>query len=282
MKKFLAILTVLSLCACALAEIPVYNGSQLVEDAEICVDLNNDGTDETLTWTIVRDEYDEYPSFIVNGMAFTGDCLLSPEAYLCDLDGDGVKELFLTGDLASDDYITYCLHYENGVLMTVPFAASSRGNTSEEGYDECGYGGLERIDEETIALCGSQDVLGTRFGSRVMALQDGAFEFVDDGFWRFEYDLNDPDVWEYAAMTTLCDLNATYYDYDNEGFEEDCVLPAGTRLLITATDKLEVAYLTIDGQSGHMNVTPNAENGWGWIVSGVPEEEAFDFVPYAD
>ena len=94
-------------------------------------------------------------------------------------------------------YATYCLHYADGALAELSFANASRGDDSEP-YIGYGYGYIQSIGDNELVLCGSQDVLGTYFGTRTFALQDGTFEFADDGLWRF---LMDEETWEYRSLT---------------------------------------------------------------------------------
>ena len=57
----------------------------------------------------------------------------------------------------------------------------------------------------------------------------------------------------------------------------------GDKLVITASDKATRAYFeTQDGRQGYLEIAPNAEQGWGWLVNGVSENDVFEIVPYAD
>ena len=122
---------------------------------------------------------------------------------------------------------------------------------------------------------GSQDMLGTFMATRIVTLAPwGLFEFSDDGKWHRAADLNDIDLWTYAALTTTREI--PYND-------EETVLPAGTRLIITAMDKKDTAwFVTEDGVEGRLSVSKDYNRGFGSMVSNMPEEECFEYLPYAD
>ncbi len=135
---------------------------------------------------------------------------------------------------------------------------------------------MQAIEDGLLTLCGSQDVLGTYFGTRVFALQNGTFEFADDGLWRFPLDEYS---WDRALVPTR-DIAAIFA---SDGAETEGVIPAGEPFVITASDKTSVAWFqTEDGHEGFFAIAPDAARGWGFTVGGVPEDELFAMVPYAD
>ena len=42
------------------------------------------------------------------------------------------------------------------------------------------------------------------------------------------------------------------------------------------------SFITRDGRAGTLQISDNFEKGWGILVAGIPEEDLFEFVPYAD
>ena len=289
MKKALVILLTLLTAAggCALAEAaddPLAEYA-LESGVPVEIDLNGDGTLETLTYTAETDEgWGDFARIEIKTARGTTvgtntQALFMTSAYALDIDGDGVVEIFLCGDWASSDYATYCLRYVepfgDSEIEQLSFANADRGGTNE-GYNDYGYGYIQSIGDNLLTLCGSQDVLGTYFGTRTFALKDGAFEFADDGLWRF--DVDDAD-WEYRALTPTQDIAATFVD---GGAQTEGAIKAGERFVITASDKVSVAYFrTEDGREGFFSIVPD-ERGWGFEVNGVPEDELFDWLPYAD
>ena len=157
-------------------------------------------------------------------------------------------------------------------------AAAESGDLSSRRVSFCAVG------DNLISLSGSQDVLGTWFATRTLKLTPyDRFEFNDAGLWMRsldDYEGADDDLWEFAALTVTQSL-----PYADEHHRDQTVgtLEPGDRILIYASDKKEFAYFASqDGASGALNISPNYEQGWGWLVDGIPEEECFETVPYAD
>ena len=283
MKQFVSVILVLLLMLCpAMAEqTEVFNGCELESDVPVQLDLDGDGSLETVEWTqLFPNEYDELVEVRVNGEAvWTSDLLFVPQVYAADLDSDGLMELLVTGDEMSADYITCCLHWSDGKFTPVPFENVSRGEIDTP-MAESGYGLVTAIGENLLELTGSQDVLGTYFGTRTFALQDGAFVLNDDGLWHFDRDAADPDSWEYGALTLLESIPVTFVQ---DGAESKGTLEAGEKFLVTASDRESVAwFVTQDGREGYLPIAPDEEKGWGMTVDGRKEEELFEYVPYAD
>ena len=248
------------------------------------IDLDGDGAAETVRFGIAEDGCDGHLQLAVSGTAgeavYDTPILCGEGVCAADLDGDGGAELFATGDVMSDDYCTYCLRWEGGRLTALPFADAGRGE-NDGSYSDEGYGRLTDLDADrgTVTLCGSQDVLGTWFGSRTLMLEeDGRFGFADGGMWVRDLPAADGgDLWDsYAALTAKapvpCELGGA-----------PSMLEPGTQLLITASDKRENAeFITRDGRAGRLSIRPDEARGWGWLVDGIPEDELFETVPYAD
>ena len=112
MKKLITILLISTL----LTAFAMADAGDMLPDAivmrgiAVSMDLDGDGKKETLRWDLVDvDEYTSsltltvvdtegtqinYPTELIGGQA----------VYATDMDGDGVVEILLTGDIASDDY----------------------------------------------------------------------------------------------------------------------------------------------------------------------------------
>ena len=273
MKRVFAIILILVLLTPALAEsVPV--------DTPLTIDLDGDGSQETLSWAMIPDEWEQHLQLSVSMQdgstaAYDAEIYSNEAVYVNDLDGDGVQEIFLTGDVMSDDYYTWCLHLVNGSLYEVLFPDTTRSDEATKAYYKSGYGLITDISGNSVKLMGSQDMLGTFMATRIVTLAPwGLFEFSDDGKWHRAADLNDIDLWTYAALTTTREI--PYND-------EEAVLPAGTRLIITAMDKKDTAwFVTEDGVEGRLSVSKDYNRGFGSMVSNMPEEECFEYLPYAD
>ena len=251
-------------------------------DTHVRLDLDGDGEQETVYWETVReDEYSEKCMLTVTlgdgtVLTYAPDFEYALGVYAADMDADGGAELLISGDEASDDYVTVCLRLFRGRLEPLMFADCSRG-TENRGYDRWGYGMVTAIEGSSVTLTGSQDVLGTWFASRTFALSDaGVFEFADSGKWVRDPVSLDGEAWEYAGLTAKRDLPCTAEDGSY------AVLPAGTRLMILASDKETADFVTESGLRGTLDIERDWDRGWGYRVDGVPEEDAFIYIPYAD
>lgn len=286
MKRILAALLaalLLLTTTCALAEsADVPEGCRVPEDTPVAADLDGDGASERVSWAMVPGDSDPMLTLSVETadgetLTYPTDIIWNQSVYILDLDGDGVLEILMTGDVMSDDYYTVCLHLVRGALYEVLFPDSERGENTQ-GYYKSGYGLIKAIDGNHIALAGSQDVLGTWFATRTVALSPaGRFEFDDDGLWRRDALEPDDEAWQYAALTTSVELPCA----DAAG--NPGVLAPGTQLIVVASDKREsAAFVTRDGVSGTLSISPDYERGWGWLVDGVAEDQCFEYIPYAD
>ena len=286
MKKFLALLVaMLMLAGAALAESPVLESFMLTADVSVEMDLDGDGVKETLIWQ--REpigEYDERAVLTITDGADTfeyrTDSLYQSAVYLTDMDADGRVEIFISGDVMSDDYVTYALRYCGGLFQQLQFEDGWRGENTDELLD-CGYGMVTALDGNMVELTGSQDMLGTYFCVRTLHLVDNVFEFVDDGMWHVCGDFEDAEMWEYRALRPLKPIPATFVDED--GMETKGEIAEGEPFMVTASDKTSVLwFITEDGRTGYFNIQPNEEQGWGYLVEGMTEDELFEMVPYAD
>lgn len=262
------------------------SGHELAAGQPEQLDLDGDGHPETVEWTAnALNEYDEEVQLAVTDgsgeeVAWHSGMLFCQRVYAVDIDSDGAIELFISGDEMSDDYLTYCLRYAGGKLEQQSFANVFRGNDGGEAYMNVGYGMITAFGDGLVELTGSQDVLGTYFGARQFEWRDGRFELADDGLWHFEHDRDDENEWEYRALKLKQDVAATFVA---DGQEAEGALKAGESILITASDKTSVAwFVTRDGREGYLSIAPDSEQGWGMLVNGVPEDELFEFIPYAD
>ena len=289
MKKIfvMVVAIIMVCCAGALAEdvgIEALGGVELLPGEEVNCDIDGDGVSELVKFFVEEnnEEYTETACLdIYYGDTFqTGwrELLYSAKVYLCDVDADGAMEIFVTGDVMSCDYQTYCMHYYSGELAYVMFPDIGRGDTYE-GMFNYGYGYIEHIGEGTLTLVGSQDVLGTYFGARTFGLYGEEFLLVDEGLWRFEHDFEDAGTWEYGSLKPLVDIPA--YFFEEEGEVEGWIL-AGERFLVTASDRDYIVYFrTEDGRAGYFFIEPSPE-GYGSTIFGYPEYEVFEYLPYAD
>jgi len=283
-RTFALLLALAAMLTPALAEEEPTLAGQLAQGETLQIDLDGDGAAESVRWAVETTEYGVNCLTLTvqpkagKAMVYATDIVGMPEAFALDLDGDGAVELLLSGDVMSDDYYTACVRYDGSALYEVLFPDSNRGD-SGSGYFRQGYGRIIAVDDGRLTLSGSQDVLGTWFATRQVRLSPyDRFEFDDDGLWtRDSVDLYDAGLWEYAALTAKVELTYTAPD------GSEATLPAGEKLLVIATDKKETAhFITPDGRVGALDITPDYDRGWGWMVNGMGETDCFEYVPYAD
>ncbi|MBQ6373275.1 MAG: hypothetical protein IJJ45_02180 [Clostridia bacterium] len=284
MKKTLIMILALALtalCAAALAEDLPWEGGILITDQVQDVDLDGDGSVESVGYAMVPDDFEPYMQLQVTGadgatVTWDTGVISSEKAWAGDLDGDGVMEIFVWGDVMSDDYYTACVSYKGGRLVPKLFADVNRGENGH-GYFKEGYGLLDNVDFDahTVTLTGSQDMLGTYFMSRTLKLDDALFEAVDGGVWVRA--VNDASWDGYSVLTAKAAIR--YLDPDGvEG-----TLQPGDKIQITGTDKMSMAtFLAEDGRIGTLRISEDYERGWGSLVDDIPEDDAFEFIPYAD
>lgn len=286
MKKFLVFMLTLALLGCG-AWAETEDAAVLVPEAgeTVEMDLDGDGEPETLVWSSVSlGEYDECVELTVTdgeqSSTYRSDMLYCVEVWLSDVDGDGHVEIFISGDEMSDDYYTTCLRYAGGAFEQLRFADCRRGENGDEPL-EYGYGMVTAIDGNRVTLNGSQDVLGTYFFSRTMTLEGSCFAAADDGLWRIDRDLADDELWQsFAVLRPKQNLPAVFVDA--EGAETEGEIAAGEGFVVTASDKTGVVWFAMeDGRQGHFAIAP-AGDGWSLLVAGVPQDEMFDNLPFAD
>lgn len=289
MKKWLCLALCMLLCTAACfaepAEEKTFDGATALERDEVYkLDLDGDGAEESVQIHMQGYEGEENLQLVVqtDELVYTYDTFIMTDESACaaDLDGDGTLELLLSGDEASADYSTWCLEFDRDEgLKCIEFADAGRDENTGE-YGEYGYGRLDAIDGNVLTLTGSQDALGTWWCSRQFTLRDGRFELDDDGVWHVvdeTLDTDDPEFWDYGALTLVRDLNVTLED------GSEATLKPGNQFVVTETDKVSyVGFVTKDGVRGRISVEPNVEDGWGFLIDGASEYDYFEYIPYAD
>ena len=185
MKKLFAILTVAALAltgaVCAEETDMVLNNAETLEmDQKLEIDLDGDGVAERVQLRFQGTEDEKTLTAFVTAAddtvySYDTDILSPYGAWVTDLDGDGRMEILISGDLMSDDYYTWCLHFDpQAGLTALEFADANRGDNTED-YFDAGYGAITAIDGNRLTMVGSQDVLGTWMAARTFTLKDGRF-----------------------------------------------------------------------------------------------------------
>ena len=192
--------------------------------------------------------------------------------YLTDLDSDGSYELFLSGDLGSDDYVTYGWQLTDGDPEPIKFTGEVRyDNVTWVDYVEGRFLGAT-VDGQ-IRIDSFLYMLGTYGGVRPYAFNDkGEIAPVEGTIW--DYPHND------QALTLRTALTAeAAAERNGSPTGEMLTLEAGDKLTLTGSDGFSHAWFeTADGRFGILEAE---KQDWQWFIGGVEENEVFSDIPYA-
>lgn len=192
--------------------------------------------------------------------------------YLTDLGGDGSYELFLSGDLGSDDYVTYGWRLTDGDPETIKFTGEVRyDNVTWVDYVEGAF--VDATEDGQIRINSFLYMLGTYGGVRPYAFNDkGEIAPVDGTIW--DYPDNDQAL---TLRTALTAASVTARNGNPDG--GSLTLEAGDKLILTGSDGVSRAWFeTSDGRFG---VLETEKRDWQWFIGGVEENEIFSDLPYA-
>ncbi len=239
-------------------------------------DLDGDGTSDT--FMLSRTGTDEHAPYGVSVTFGGGQADYAMETYitedrvdmwLCDLDGDGLPEIYVTGDTGSDDYITYAWRYASGAFGPVEFTGEDRTYGCADGsYLD---GSIGAFDGDMLKIDSVIDMLGSYGGYRPYQYkEDGSMGPVVDTIW----DLSANE----SVLTVASAIPVTFLD---ESTETAGTLDAGATLTVTASDGCSRVWFTDGGGNmGYIELTPNTDD-WGYLINGIPEYDCFETLPYA-
>jgi len=254
-----------------------------LEDMQITYDIDSDTVVETVKLIEYQDSYGmDYTliEIVDNGESIyfgNGDADMpqfGDVACLMDvIPGDPYVEIILSGDMMSSDYITHILRYD-GKKITPATMVSPYDGQVYTGIFGHFYGMGE---DGSILIDDGVDALGSFWAMR---------DFVHEGNMRFGYApgstwtrLGDySDLWdmEYGPALTV-KLPLPIY---MSGTAPEVLAP-GTKILVTETDR--ESFVNVVLQKG----------GWGRIdlewkkdsykayIAGLPEDDYFEYLPYA-
>ena len=246
-------------------------------------DLNGDGSAEAVT--IEADEAAYTTTVTIGGTlaedgAFDSMTVLDSyyayaKVYAGDADiTDGAIELYLTGDIASGDYMTAVFRVSGGGIVL---------ETEVDG-EVCG------VDSHGhVILSEVVDVFGTHYGTCEYRLEasDAGITLTRDSVYTLsapdaewdmltlQYDMEDVEAYRYDASE---DGTAGYEDLVPDG---TCTLPAGTVLSLAYTDQETFAMLQ-DAEGRLYRVTIQFDPlGYQWRVHDNSEAHWFGDMNYA-
>ncbi len=247
----------------------------VVEELPYAVDLDNDGTMETVDLAAYT-KADDCPRWAVvllqNGQEKRSETWIPCDGWydlwVGDLDNDGGYEIFFHGDTASDDYMIYGFRNH---LTPIPFAPDERlyRYGKMEG-DQVLNARVEGFEEGHLVVTGPVDMLGTHDGLRHYAVNEAGVMAPLSSVWTFE---------EERTVTVTKALTA----YEAGPRKEPGAafpLEAGEKLTPLCSDGFSrLWFRTKAGKNGVLLMTPDEENMW--LIDGTPEAEFFEVLYYA-
>lgn len=234
--------------------------------------LSADGKADSVRFTVVQDKDDNVTvKFNIDGKESADELgplsLGESPIHIGDtIVGDGYTELYVTGDKASDDYVTFIYRVHNGEVKKAFITG-----TVQNVY---GNGGISV--ETTI------DILGTHDATCDFMLSTGDsgddFAFARSSDYTVVYQ-NFSEAWDYFALKLSRDgLKLTMGDGSAaEGRK-------GEKFLIMGTDMQSYADLMAeDGTTSKINIQASEDeyDYLTWKIDGVPESEWFEELAYA-
>ena len=170
---------------------------------------------------------------------------------LFDLDGDGVREIYIDGKDANGQAITCAAFYSAGEAQPLHLAL----------FDSQSYaqGSIKEFADSKLILDTEMNILGTYKVKNVYALADKSFSKASDDI--------------------VFDNNTTYVTTSKSiTLSNGSLLATGTKLRFTSTDGSSVINFVTDG--GFTGSIPIASSGSGWTISGQPDTSYFTSLPY--
>ncbi|HOS18642.1 MAG TPA: hypothetical protein PK438_05085 [Clostridia bacterium] len=264
---------------------PVAAPVDFLETMTLEMDLNGDGLIERVGFEEQYDgeDYVNYTTLRVtsdDGSDASADLEIMggiSAAYAYDIDGDGLVELFVSGDICSNDYDTWLFRYDAGALT-----AGDPAYIPDYEYDyvfPTVFGSVDRIEGGAVTICNTVDILGSWWCTAQYRMKAGGFglERTPGSVWIYDSSDYTAEDWDWSAIT------AAEFPVTLDGANAPTTLPVGTRLVPLDTDgETYMHFITEDGTTGTILLARNSDpDTWGFTIDGVPEDELFSNLPYA-
>lgn len=215
-------------------------------------DIDGDNKDETISTaadeqglTILNIEANGSTTGVTTGINELG------SVRLFDLDGDGVREIYLDGKDANGQSITCAVLYSAGESRPLHLAL----------FDSQSYalGTIKDFEDGKLVLDTEMNILGTYKVKSVYTLSDNTFAK--------------------SSGDIVFDNNTTYVTTSKSiTLSNGSLLAKGTKLRFTSTDGSSVIHFVTDG--GFTGSIPIASSGAGWTIGGQPDTSCFTSLPY--
>lgn len=215
-------------------------------------DIDGDNKDETISTaadeqglTILNIEANGSTTGVTTGIKELG------SIRLFDLDGDGVREIYLDGKDANGQSITCAVLYSAGESRPLHLAL----------FDSQSYalGVIKDFEDGKLVLDTEMNILGTYKVKSVYTLSDNTFAK--------------------STGDIVFDNNTTYVTTSKSiKLSNGSLLAKGTKLRFTSTDGSSVIHFVTDG--GFTGSIPIVSSGSGWTIGGQPDTSCFTSLPY--
>ena len=215
-------------------------------------DIDGDNKDETISTaadeqglTILNIEANGSTTGVTTGITELG------SVRLFDLDGDGVREIYLDGKDANGQSITCAVLYSAGESRPLHLAL----------FDSQSYalGTIKDFEDGKLVLDTEMNILGTYKVKSVYTLSDNTFAK--------------------STGDIVFDNNTTYVTTSKSiTLSNGSLLAKGTKLRFTSTDGSSVIHFVTDG--GFTGSIPIVSSGSGWTIGGQPDTSCFTSLPY--
>ena len=215
-------------------------------------DIDGDNKDETISTaadeqglTILNIEANGSTTGVTTGITELG------SVRLFDLDGDGVREIYLDGKDANGQSITCAVLYSAGESRPLHLALFNSQSYA--------LGVIKDFENGKLVLDTEMNILGTYKVKSVYTLSDNTFAK--------------------STGDIVFDNNTTYVTTSKSiKLSNGSLLAKGTKLRFTSTDGSSVIHFVTDG--GFTGSIPIVSSGSGWTIGGQPDTSCFTSLPY--
>lgn len=246
--------------------------SKVIRENSSCfADVNGDGKEEEISYSVARDEY-----------GFGGAITVTCDGQIFDtaeVDKDASDAYGAYGAYSSEGYVLhtsdgrtylYLQHLDDNDYRYVNVFRLDQGRPSYVGYEGMAWYNTQILDPDSFMLYTRLDVLGTYYGMKRYHVDEDGLPASDDE----AYVIN-----ESSMLQSTRDLAVTILE--KNGSETEATVPSGTGYTIFRTDGASYADAHLnDGRDCRIQIKEGSR-GWGWDIDGVSEEECFEWLPYA-
>ncbi len=246
--------------------------SKVIRENSSCfADVNGDGKEEEISYSVARDEYGFGGAITVTCDGQTFDT--------AEIDKDASDAYGAYGTYSSEGYVLhtsdgrtylYLQHLDDNDYRYVNVFRLDQGRPSYVGYEGMAWYNTQILDPDSFMLYTRLDVLGTYYGMKRYHVDEAGLPASDDE----AYVIN-----ESSMLQSTRDLEVTILE--ENGSETEATVPSGTGYTIFRTDGASYADAHLnDGRNCRIQIKEGSR-GWGWDIDGVSEEECFEWLPYA-